>query len=534
MKETFSNQYTINQFKNLRENIMRKFKKLTMTLVALFALTTGAWAQEVTKIAVGGSTQNNNYVPLPGNLAQNYTKCEFVYPATMLTALNGYDIKRMTFGASASNQNWGDARFQVFLKEVDFTTISAYSGTDNATTVYEGELYLFGTSEMEITFTIPYTYHGGNLLIGVYQTVKGNRGGLPQWLGENATGASVRGSNSSSLDAVTTATQCNFLPKVTFTCVSSAAEPEAQENVTIIFNDLGLANEQNLTTGPLTVGNIELNFAQNNGLNPPKFYTNGSAARIYMGNSMSISAGGATITKIVFNLTQGTPTFNTGSYNATTSTWEGEATTLTLSNEMASGQVRITSMDVYYSVASAAGEAGYSVTLKEGTEDATSWQGKAGEGEYQALPLTGLEAGTAVSVKYSGTKRVKSVKAEKKSSAPTLKDALADGATVVINYTWFDDNVTTFTYTNNGGNYTGNTTGTDAGYFNNSMSVDGTTLRFTASNPDVSEVNVSIDFDTDTNEYAVSKDTGFTSFTISVNGTDVTSQLTEVVDETGD
>ena len=56
----------------------------------------------------------------------------------------------------------------------------------------------------------------------------------------------------------------------------------------------------------------------------------------------------------------------------------------------------------------------YSVTLVDGTDDATSWQGKAGEGEYQALPLTGLEAGTAVTVKYNGTKKVKSVKAKKK------------------------------------------------------------------------------------------------------------------------
>ena len=58
--------------------------------------------------------------------------------------------------------------------------------------------------------------------------------------------------------------------------------------------------------------------------------------------------------------------------------------------------------------------AGYSVTMKEGTEDATSWQGKAGEGEYQALPLEGVAAGTAVTVKYNGTKKVKSVKAKKK------------------------------------------------------------------------------------------------------------------------
>ena len=61
--------------------------------------------------------------------------------------------------------------------------------------------------------------------------------------------------------------------------------------------------------------------------------------------------------------------------------------------------------------------AGYSVALKEGTDDAANWQGKAGEGEYQSLPLEGVAANTAVSVKYSGTKKVKSVKAVKKASA---------------------------------------------------------------------------------------------------------------------
>ena len=72
--------------------------------------------------------------------------------------------------------------------------------------------------------------------------------------------------------------------------------------------------------------------------------------------------------------------------------------------------------------------AGYSVALKEGTDDAANWQGKAGEGEYQALPLTGLKAGTAVSVKYSGTKKVKSVKAVKKATAAakTLAEATSE------------------------------------------------------------------------------------------------------------
>ena len=70
--------------------------------------------------------------------------------------------------------------------------------------------------------------------------------------------------------------------------------------------------------------------------------------------------------------------------------------------------------DVSATCAVTVSTATYSVALKDGTEDATNWQGKAGEGEYQSLPLTGLEAGTAVTVKYNGTKKVKSVKAKKK------------------------------------------------------------------------------------------------------------------------
>ena len=74
------------------------------------------------------------------------------------------------------------------------------------------------------------------------------------------------------------------------------------------------------------------------------------------------------------------------------------------------------------------------VTLADGTDDATSWQGKAGEGEYQALPLSGLEAGTAVSVKYTGSKKVKSVKAVKKAPSSVLVTALTLNKTATTIY----------------------------------------------------------------------------------------------------
>ena len=67
----------------------------------------------------------------------------------------------------------------------------------------------------------------------------------------------------------------------------------------------------------------------------------------------------------------------------------------------------------------------YDLTLADGTEDAANWQGKAGEGKYQELPLEGVFAGTAVSLKYGGALKVKSVKAKKKAGGLTYPIALS-------------------------------------------------------------------------------------------------------------
>ena len=94
----------------------------------------------------------------------------------------------------------------------------------------------------------------------------------------------------------------------------------------------------------------------------------------------------------------------------------------------------------------------YTVTLKEGTEDATSWTIAPAE-----ATTTGVAAGTTVTATYSGAKKVKSVKAVKKAPAATdlstinanyiasdgetltgtlasnVKISIADGATVTLN-----------------------------------------------------------------------------------------------------
>ena len=62
----------------------------------------------------------------------------------------------------------------------------------------------------------------------------------------------------------------------------------------------------------------------------------------------------------------------------------------------------------------------------KGTEDATN---------RSATPNPATE-GQTVTITYSGTKKVKSVKAVKKASATVLSGALVDGATIKVNFKW--------------------------------------------------------------------------------------------------
>ena len=85
-------------------------------------------------------------------------------------------------------------------------------------------------------------------------------------------------------------------------------------------------------------------------------------------------------------------------------------------------------------VATGAVAQNYKVSVKEGTEDATSWTITPAE-----ATTTGVAAGTEVKATYSGTKKVKSVKAVKKAkpaatvtTAPTAKTGVKAGEDVAI------------------------------------------------------------------------------------------------------
>ena len=142
-----------------------------MLLMAVFA-PLAMMAQETLTIYEDGTATSSN-VPVHGLWADAYLKCEIVVPADQLVEMNGGTISQMDFYLTTPATAAWTGTFQVFLKEVDDATISDYYGTSGATIVYEG--LLDGTqSTMTVAFSDNYVYGGGNLLIGVYQIVKGN------------------------------------------------------------------------------------------------------------------------------------------------------------------------------------------------------------------------------------------------------------------------------------------------------------------------------------------------------------------------
>jgi len=184
-----------------------------------------SWTSEVSftptkakKLTVNDGSSTNSYVPIYGNYVDAYDKVEFIIPAASLSAMANSDIKALKFYLSSpASASWGNANFKIYMTEVENTTVSSYTFNDNDfTALYNGSLD--GTkSEMDITLTTPYSYNGGNLLVGVYNTVKGSYKASSFYGVSAESGASAYGYNSSSLASVTSVNQQSFLPKTTFT-----------------------------------------------------------------------------------------------------------------------------------------------------------------------------------------------------------------------------------------------------------------------------------------------------------------------------
>ena len=194
--------------------------KLFLTLMLL--LSAVGWARAQEELTVYDAVANDNHVPAYMFYWDDFTKSQFVIPAEVLTDMAGGTISSIKFYTQTDNIPYTSvSTVDVFLMEVASPTISAFASKDDATIVYQGTVDIVSEGSggsLTITFSTPFVYEGGNLLIGFENTTDAGYKNI-RFLGESGhTGCSGYGSSGSSLDGVTF-TAHNFLPTTTFSYI---------------------------------------------------------------------------------------------------------------------------------------------------------------------------------------------------------------------------------------------------------------------------------------------------------------------------
>lgn len=126
----------------------------------------------------------------------------------------------------------------------------------------------------------------------------------------------------------------------------------------ITFSAQGYQNQQDFDGQSITLGDAKLSFSKGSGSTTPKYYSTGTAMRLYGGNTLTISSS-KTISKVEFtycedyNGTSYYPTVDNstvtpGTYDYSTHTWTGSANEIVLSRSASTGHFRIVSITITY------------------------------------------------------------------------------------------------------------------------------------------------------------------------------------------
>lgn len=279
--------------------IKKFYLKLLMSLLLVALAVPQVMAEEVT---VYDGTSPSTFVPIYGTWADAYQKSEIVYDATTLSAIEpGSEITGLTwYTQSAPTGGYGNAKFQIFMKEISQTTLSAYQGTDGATIVYEGAIDPTSSDlKVSVNFENPYTYNGGILLVGVYEIEKGSYSNTT-FVG--ASGTSISGYNSSSLASVGV-NQRYFVPKTTFT-YESATPVDYKASVSPIAFNFGKLAPNASASQTITIKN-----KGTNAITPSLSGISAPFSTDYV--STTINGGDELTFNVTFNPTE------TGTYNQT-------------------------------------------------------------------------------------------------------------------------------------------------------------------------------------------------------------------------
>ena len=197
-----------------------KTKHLLLTLLLAVLVPWAAKGQETVTVcdgtAAGTTTSINGTIPIDGvHVDLQGNTSEFIIPATTehMDELVGGVINKLTFYLYENYSDWGSPTVQFYMGEVEETTLSNVHNPNNFTIVATVEGLSNQSAEMEVTLTTPYTYGGGNLLIGTYVQTASS---VWVWTGFNGIEAPANSSRRRYL-TYGTGEGAAFLPKTTFT-----------------------------------------------------------------------------------------------------------------------------------------------------------------------------------------------------------------------------------------------------------------------------------------------------------------------------
>ena len=144
------------------------------------------------QITVNEGTSTSSYVPFYAYYAGSHTGSQFITPAERLDAIQWDSIKALTFYTSSlAAHDFGDARFDIYVGEVENTTMTANVPFASLTQVASNKALTIEDKMMYIEFDQMYQYAGGNLLVAINETTAGD-GVSTTWLGVSATSGSAR------------------------------------------------------------------------------------------------------------------------------------------------------------------------------------------------------------------------------------------------------------------------------------------------------------------------------------------------------
>ena len=147
-----------------------------VTVSATFALA----PQDLT---VNDGTTTNYEVPFDTYYTFCSTKSQFIIPAEQLQSMFDGTITDLTFYINYNNNfDFGNARWNVYVKEVDYQTLNDYASTEGMTLVYNGGMAITN-GQMHIDFDTDFEYNDSNLLICFEQIQAGNYLDSKPWYG---------------------------------------------------------------------------------------------------------------------------------------------------------------------------------------------------------------------------------------------------------------------------------------------------------------------------------------------------------------